>query len=100
MVWDIPCFEDNSTKDESLNELMNDGGVCRTATGSVKKYFADPSEDRGCSTNTAWKREGKREGGRETGRWKKTFEIYCMARGQDTRYKIQHTAHNTDMSTL
>ena len=22
-VWDMQCFEDNSTKNESLNELMN-----------------------------------------------------------------------------
>ena len=31
MVWDLCCFEDLEEKDRSLDQLINDGGVCRTA---------------------------------------------------------------------
>ena len=31
MVWDLWCFEDLEEKDETINQLNYDGGVCRTA---------------------------------------------------------------------
>ena len=32
MVWDLGGIEDLEEKDRSLNESVNDGGVCKTAT--------------------------------------------------------------------
>ena len=31
IVWNLWLFEDLEEKDESISELINDGGVCRTA---------------------------------------------------------------------
>ena len=31
MVWDLWCFEFLDEKDHWLDQLINDGGVCRTA---------------------------------------------------------------------
>ena len=31
MVWDLWCIEDLEEKDDSISDLMNDGGDCRTA---------------------------------------------------------------------
>ena len=31
MVWDLWCIEDLEEKDDLLDQLISDGGVCRTA---------------------------------------------------------------------
>ena len=35
MVWDLWCFEELEKKNESINQSVNDGGVCRTARATL-----------------------------------------------------------------
>ena len=42
MVWDLWYFEDLEEKDRSVNDFINDKGVCRTAPATPGPLIAKP----------------------------------------------------------
>ena len=39
MAWDLWCFKDLEEKDDSLDQLISDGVVCRTAPATPGLLF-------------------------------------------------------------
>ena len=67
MVLDLWCYEDLEEKDQSISELINDGGVCRTAPStpgllkSCSNQHLHQCSSKQCSKDQYWIEQGSTE---------------------------------------